>query len=270
MAGFIDFVRFIFSGGMLIYTIPLLLIVLYWLVFVFGMIEIDWLDAADGTAEGAAEGAAEAAAEAAAEGAAGGLAESAATHLHHGLSQASEALAGGVMTGEIAGSGMAHTIGRGMAPPLLARSMSFLNIGHVPTTIVGSIFTIAFWLTGFFSLVWFPAARWPSIPPLLIMALRLLLTATASYVAAGLAARPLRHVFGAVTVHAHDHLIGQICTVRSSTVDSSFGEGDLTIKGSFLTLSLRAQPGETLTKGDSALITGFDENQDAYVVRLCR
>ncbi len=314
MTGFIDFLRFIFSGGMLFFTIPMLLMILYWLIFVLGMVDIDWLDAADGTAEaataglaeGAAEGAAEAlaegaaealaegaaealaegaaealaegaaealaegAAEALAEGAAGGLAESAAAHLHHGLAQTSEALAGGVMAGEVAGSGMAHTVGRGTVTPLLSRSMSFLNIGHVPTTIVASIFFTAFWLTGFFSLVWLPASRWPSTPPALIMTLRLILTATASYFIAGLASRPLRHIFGSVTVHAHKHLIGQICTVRSSTVDSSFGEGDLTIRGSFLTLSLRTQHGETLAKGDSALITEYDENQDVYFVRLCR
>ncbi len=310
MTGFFDFLRFIFSGGMLFFTIPLLLMILYWLIFVFGMVDIDWLDAANGTAEaataglaegaaeavaegaaealaegaaealaegaaealaeGAAEALAEGAAEALAEGASGGLVENAAAHLHHGLSQTSEALAGGVMAGEVAGSSMAHTVGRGVVTPLLSRSMSFLNIGHVPTTIVASIFFTAFWLIGFFSMVWLPASRWPSVPPSLIITLRLILTAIASYFVAGLAARPLRHIFGSVTVHAHKHLVGQICTVRSSTVDSSFGEGDLTIKGSFLTLSLRTQHGETLTKGDSALITGYDENQDVYFVQLCR
>jgi hypothetical protein len=282
MTGFLDFLRFIFSGGMLFFTIPMLLVILYWLIFVFGMVDIDWLDAADGTAEGAAEAMAEGAAEAMAEGAAEAMAEGAAEAMAEGaaealaegaadgLAQASEALAGGVMAGEVAGSGMAHTVGRGVATSLLSRSMSFLNIGHVPTTIVASIFITAFWLLGFFSMVWLPASRWPSVPPSLIMVLRLILTATASYFIAGLASRPLRHIFGSVTVHAHGHLVGHVCTVRSSTVDSNFGEGDLTIKGSFLTLSLRTQNGETLTKGDSALITGYDENQDVYFVRLCR
>ncbi len=302
MAGFIDFVEFIFSGGMLIYTIPLLLMLAYWLIFVFGMVDLDWLDAgggavdgaaegvvegaaeavvesaaegvaeaaAEGVAEGVAEAAAEGVAEGVAEGAAESLSEGAAAHLHHGLSHASEVLTGGVMAGEVAGSGMAHAVGRGAATPLVSRLFSFLNVGHVPTTIVGSIFIIAFWLTGFFGLVWFPASRWPSAPFWFVWLVRLVITTAVSYVVAGLAARPLRHVFGAVTVHAHHHLIGQACVVRSSRVDREFGEGDLTVNGSFLTISLRTMSGETLQKGDTAQITGYDENQDAYYVRLCR
>ena len=56
MTGFIDFLRFIFSGGILFFTRPMLLMILYWLIFVLGMVDIDWLDAADGTAEAATAG----------------------------------------------------------------------------------------------------------------------------------------------------------------------------------------------------------------------
>jgi hypothetical protein len=89
-------------------------------------------------------------------------------------------------------------------------------------------------------------------------------TAVVSYLLTGVVTRPLRRVFAHVTTHSHERLVGRICRVRTSEVTPTFGQAELRVHNSFLTISVRSSDTPPLKKGEEAVITEYSNEQDTY------
>ncbi|MCK5802231.1 MAG: hypothetical protein KAI66_05335 [Lentisphaeria bacterium] len=73
MDGLFEFFSFVFSPGMFLYTLVLILVMMYWVVVIVGALDIGVLESVFGFMDGVGDGAAEGAAEAAGQSAGGAL-----------------------------------------------------------------------------------------------------------------------------------------------------------------------------------------------------
>jgi hypothetical protein len=77
---------------------------------------------------------------------------------------------------------------------------------------------------------------------------------------------PLRDKFAAREPNRAVDLIGQECTVTTSEVTDSFGQAEYAAEAAPLRLNVRTKEGP-LSKGDIAVIVGFDKEKNIYFVR---
>ena len=142
--------------------------------------------------------------------------------------------------------------------------LRFFNIGRVPIMIWGSIFALAFWVTSMlldrlmddpaFREEWFYAAQYVVRNLVVAMLATKFLTL------------PLRDKFDAREPNRPEDLIGQNCIVLTSEVTESFGQAEFRTEAAPLKLHVREQD-SPLTKGDVAVIVGFDSENNVYFVK---
>lgn len=77
---------------------------------------------------------------------------------------------------------------------------------------------------------------------------------------------PFREVFKRATTESHKHILGQRAVVRTSRVDSNFGEAVLDDGGAGLILKIRSIGDNTFAKGDRVVI--FERLNDDNVYRV--
>ncbi len=229
-----EFIAIVLGFPTIVFTIGLVLAVLYWLLVIVGAVDLD------GLFEGAAEGAAEAAAEGAAE----ALGEAAA-----------EAVAEGAVEGAVAGG---SATGGG-----LTGLLSALSLRHAPATVVGSVLVAAGFVLSFVGSRYLaplvPGPIWVGGIVVLLVALVLALPI------ASVVTRPLGQLFQIQAAKRRRDFVGQVCVVSTGRVDEGFGQAQLEDGGAGLILAVRAEPGK-LGRGDRALIIGYDEQREAYLV----
>lgn len=229
MFGFVDFFHQIFSPPMLLFTVMLLIVLLYWIVVICGMIDIEILDFGDvdldldvdidGAVEDIAEG-------------------------------AGEAIEGASNT-----ASTMQTI------------LGFLNIGTVPVTIVISVVVFQMWVMAYLANMFLPNFLKNLVPLLVFAAVLFILLFIVSLFIAGFTTRPFKNIFKIHTTHGHGHLVGKICKVKTSNVTPSFGQGEIVVKNSHLLLSIRAEEKNDLKKGDEAVILKYNSDKDTYNVK---
>ena len=303
----LEFISLLFSFQMMPYTVPLFVILLYWILFMFGVAgdsdaamdgvadaaidgAVDGVaDAAvDGIADAALDGAADAALDGAVDGAADAALDGAADAAVDGIADAAvdggaDSLSGSMLktVGSLDSAGVlatADAVTEKTAPPkpglvsnkrpknLLGKVLEYLHIGEIPATIVLSILISLNWLYGYLSIVWIPLEGFTLEFPWIELIIRFVLITAVSILTGGLACRPLSRVFGMATVHVNEHLIGKPCRVKSSKVTGDFGEGELTIDGSYIIISLRTNGKKLWHEGDLATIVGYDEEKNVYYI----
>lgn len=235
MIEFTEFFHRIIEPGMLPYTVILGLVVLYWLIVIIGVIDIDFLDfgdfGLDSVIDGAGEGLVEGAAEGVTEG--GALTESA---------------AGG-------SSGAIHSI------------LSFLNLGRVPITVIISFLSLKMWILAYLYYFYVYAKLSLSIPAIILSIGLFSVIFIVSLFLTGLTTRPFRKLFHHATTHGHHNLMGQICKIKTTEVTSDFGQAELRVDNSFLLLSVRCKDGTQFTKGDEAVVTSYNPEKDLYEIK---
>lgn len=141
--------------------------------------------------------------------------------------------------------------------------LRFLNIGRVPLMIWVSVFGLVFWLVSmlFSSLMdnpelrdqWFYASQYA----LRNLAIGVMFTKILT--------QPLRGKFDVVEPNRAEEMLGRECTVTSSSVDEAFGQAQYKTEGAPLNLHVRTR-GESLAKGDRAVIVEYDRSQNIYYV----
>jgi hypothetical protein len=217
-----------------VFTALLGVVLLYWLLVVAGAAGVDLFG--DGAADGVEAGAIEAAGKGAAEGALGG---------------------GG---GDVGDGGLGHGGGEG-------GWLEALHLRSAPATVVVSLWVTFSWLAcvvaseALASWRGGGAARWA------VEALLLLAAPAAALPVTSLAVRPLAGVFvPRPAARARRDFIGKVCTVRTGTVDESFGEAVLGERGAEVVLRVRVDGAPALKRGERALVVAFDEANDAFTV----
>jgi hypothetical protein len=77
---------------------------------------------------------------------------------------------------------------------------------------------------------------------------------------------PLRDRFLAKGPNRAADLMGKQCTITTSEVTDSFGQAEYAAEAAPLRLNVRAR-GAPLSKGETAVIVGFDRGKNIYFVR---
>jgi hypothetical protein len=268
-----DFIDIALSLPTAVYTVLLGVVALYWLMVVAGAFDIDFLDsvlglegadaASEGLLEGAGEGAAEGIMEGASDGAAEGLAEGASEGAAEGmLDGAADGAADGLADG--AGEGAVETMGGGQSA--LASLLSFLSLKGVPITVSMSLLVVFSWLATFVAAFYLGDLLSGGARTALLAAIPLV-AAIACLPITALSVRPMRGVFGkGAARRGQDTLVGAVCKVSTLTVDEKFGQAVVDDKGAGLTLSIRCDSPNLLTKGARALIISYDPENNVYFV----
>ena len=255
-----EFIEIALSLPTVLYSIVLAVVVLYWLLVLVGAFEIDFLDsvlglegadgAADGLVDGALEGGTEGLADAGAEGFADGAAEAL-----DGAAEGVDALDGA--DGADGAEGVT-----GGDSGLLA----FFMMRGVPLTVSLSVMTVFGWLSTFAASFYVLGGLDGSTAMAATIAAPMLAALICLPITAVLV-RPLRGVFSkGPTKRGQETLIGKIVKVSTGRVDDRFGQATFDDKGAGLTLSVRADKDSTLSRGDRALIIGYDKSKNVYQV----
>lgn len=224
-----------------VYTVLLGVVLLYWLFVVVGAAGVDLLgDGASGghvDAGGAFEGGSlEGAAKGAAEGALGGHGEAGGEGGHHG---------------GLGGGGWVNA----------------LRLRSAPATLVVSLVVAFAWVGAVAAGLALDALEPPPWPRAALALLAATVAPLLALAPTSLLVRPLARVFVPRTAARGRHdFVGRVCTVRTSSVDASFGEAVLAERGADVIVRVRVDDGAALGRGDRALIVSFDEGRDAFAV----
>lgn len=229
MSSFIDLA---FSLPTAVFTVLLAVMMSYWIFVILGFLDIDLFDFdvdidLDGAVDAGIDGAAEGAAEGAMEGALEGSAD-----------------AGASLFGQI---------------------LSLLSVGTVPVTILATFLAFFGFIFSFLG-----AHFLSNILGMTLGALAILGILAGSFLLAttltGFAARPFRGLFETVTSQGGAALVGQVCVITTGKVTTSFGQATLDDGAGGLNLSVRLDDDAPLSRGEQALIIGYDQASNTFLV----
>ncbi|HZH15467.1 MAG TPA: hypothetical protein VE057_14035 [Archangium sp.] len=231
-----EFLAAILAFPTVLFTIPLGVVVGYWLIVMVGAVGVDLLDgdigdfalgAKAGAIEGGVKGAVEGGAKAAVEGG------------------AKAAIEGGAKAG--------------------ASIFEVLGFGGVPVTVSVSFVVFLSWLT---SLAFARPAKEAlgALPGAIVSGGLAALCLAAGLVLAGLAVRPLRPMFATHQAPRRSELMGRVCVIASGNVDGKFGQATFEDGGAGLVLNVVCDKDNQLKRGEKALILSYDAARDAYEV----
>lgn len=223
------FLSITFGLPTVLFTVPLGCALVYWVLVLSGVLDLDALD-----------------------------------HLFHGADAALDGVADGVAEGAMkaAGDAAAHAVG-GEALDFL----SFLKLRSVPITISASFIALyGFGLSYLGTRFLAPAIPGPGwLGGAIVFALSVVLaTALAS-----LTVRPIGGLLSTDLARTRGDLLGHTCVVSTGRVDGRFGQATLEDGGAGLILQVRydRKPGSPeLARGEHALIVHYDEAREAFVI----
>lgn len=143
--------------------------------------------------------------------------------------------------------------------------LHFFNVGEVPVMVLISFLVLSMWMISMAANqtlhnhnFFISAALW--VPNFIVSAF-----------VAKIASTPFRFIFKALGKDAgtdHRDLTGMTCKVLSPKVTAEkIGQGNVATKGSPYTLNIIATKGETLKKGDEAVILEEDLEKNLYTVK---
>lgn len=238
-----DFVTTALSLPTVLFTVPLLLSVLYWLFVVMGAVDLDALDALDG-ADGLLDGAGE-----------GGL---------DGLDAAFDSFDAGMEPVDALDGLDPDGANDGHSPGALAALLSTLKLTTVPLTVSLSFVTLFAWLTSFLLTVHVA----PLIPlPVLLSSVAIAgLAVVAGALGASLSVRPLGGLFHTERGRGNRSFIGSVVIINTGKVTDRFGQAELTERDHHLIVQVRDPADQNLTKDDRALLIRWDKAGEAFMV----
>lgn len=238
-----EFLAIAVSFPTVCFTAPLLVAGIYWITVILGVADVDLLGQAGGIEAAGAhvEGAADAIA---------GKLEAAAGKV--------EAIAGKV---EAAAEAAADAVADDGPFALI---LSALRLRRAPVTVSLSVLLLVGWIVTFFATRYVaPILPLPSLlAGLVCIALGLLV---AWPIAAALTF-PMGPMFAVKRGARRADLVGRTVVVLSSRVDRDYGEGELADGGAGLLLQIRCVSGNTLKRGDEALLVTWEEGREVYDV----
>lgn len=238
-----EFLTAILSFPTVVFTVMLIVIVLYWLMVIVGAIGIDVLhigEAAGGKIEGMLGGAVEAAA--------GKIEGVVAGKIEGALEGAVEAKVEGSLAGAAEGAG---------------GFLAMLGFGKVPATVVISSLVLWSWALCLLAVksgaeLGLPAWTLQLVAPLIGVFLGGVLTGV------------LVRIAGRFLVH-HEPLrsgglVGRLCTVTTGRVDANFGQAQFSEDGNVITIEVRCDPPNSLLRHAQAVILAYDPEHHIYTV----
>lgn len=255
-----EFIATVLSLPTVLFTVPLLLSVIYWLFVVVGAVDLDALDALDG-AEGVLDGSGDGALDVL-----DGLDADGFPGLD-GLDGALDGLDGALdRSGDPALDGFSDVKANlhSQSPGLLPVMLSTLKLTTVPLTVSLSFIVLFSWLASFLLTVHVtPLLPLPGLLSGLAIAGAALVTGT---LGASVAVRPLGGVFHTERGRGNRSFIGSVVTVTTGKVTDRFGQAELTQRDHHLIVQIRDRTEQSLSKGDQVLLVRWDSASDVFIV----
>jgi len=246
-----EFLTAILSFPTVIFTVMLIIIVLYWLMVIVGAIGVDVLhvgEAAGGKVEGMLSGAIE--------GASGKIEGAVAGKIEGMIGGKIEGAIDGVVEGKVEGSLNGVASGSG-------GFLAMLGFGKVPATVV--ISSLVLWSWALCVLVVKSGAEL-GLPDWSLKLGAPLIAVFLGGVLTGVIVR----IVGSFVVH-HEPLrsgglVGKLCTITTGRVDANFGQAEFSEHGNVIQIEVRCDPPNSLLRRTQAVILAYDPEHHIYTV----
>ncbi len=147
----------------------------------------------------------------------------------------------------------------------LSGLLAALKLRSAPATVVLSSLVLFSWVLTMLGLLVVESAVPASLAGVARASL-LVLAPLLALLPTSLVLRPLAPIFAVPRAAAHADLVGRVCTVRTGTVTERFGEATLEDGGAGVVVRVRVATGETLSRGEQAVIVGYDEQRQEFTV----
>lgn len=143
--------------------------------------------------------------------------------------------------------------------------LASLGLGGVPVSVVVSLMIAFGWFGSFAGSVLFDALGAAGFARVIGSAGVLVAATVAAYGVTYLLVLPLRRLFPDVAPASRADFVGSYCIVRTSTVDGSFGQAEVTaLDGSSAIIQVRQTGEEELRAGSTALIFDYDADGEFF------
>lgn len=229
-----------------LFTVPLVLMSVYWVTVTLGILDIDALGGADAGAEGAFD-------------AAGAKLEGVVDAAAGKLEGAADALTGKAE----AAAHAVESMGDDMDGPVVAL-LSALKLRRAPVTVVLTVLLLVAWFVAFIGsrrlLPHLP------LPPFLGALVIFVLALVVAWPLAALVTFPMGPLYKMRPGVSHDQLIGKRVIVSTSRVTETFGEAEFADGGAGLLLQVRCASPNALVKGKEALLVAWRSDTHAFDV----
>lgn len=148
-------------------------------------------------------------------------------------------------------------------PGFLRAFLAFFYVGEVPVMVLLSVMVCSMWFISMFGNYYLnPAQSWLIAMPIFIGNL------FASLMIIKAIGKPLKKFFDMFEkdYNAPRPVLGRLCTVTTTKVSDELGQAQVKTKGAEITLNVITENGETLHKGEQAVVVRKDENKGVYVI----
>lgn len=146
----------------------------------------------------------------------------------------------------------------------LASVLAALRLKHAPLTVTLSVIILVSWIASYLGARTLMGVV--PLPTVLVGFLIALVAFVLALPAASLLTRPLGPLFVVHTGAEKSSFVGQVCTVRSGSVDAKHGRAVIEDGGASLLVRVRSDAGNSLQRGHRALLIGYDAEHDVYDV----
>ncbi len=163
----------------------------------------------------------------------------------------------GAIDGAVEQVGHGHGHGHG-GEGALAGMLEALRLRSAPATVVLSCVVLFSWLITMVGML--------AVEMAVARGALLLVAPMLSLLPTSLALRPLAPIFVTNRGAAHADLVGKVCVVRTGTVTDRFGEAQVADGGAGLVVRVRVASGQALSRGEEAVIVGYDETRQEFTV----
>lgn len=242
-----EFFTTIVSFPTIVFTCALAMALLYWLVVIFGALDLDFLDtilgldAMDAAFDGAIESL---------DGAADGVIDGAFDAGAEGVAEAADVADAGSDAGD------AHEAG------LLSSLLNAMGVRGVPITIVGTFVIFWAWIISYLATRFFGPLAATVLAGLTIA----LGSALGALVMAALSSRPFRKLFATPQAPRRASLVGKLCTVLSARVDNKFGRAEIEDGGAGFVAEVRCPQDNELKRGAKALVYRYEPSEGIFFI----
>lgn len=141
--------------------------------------------------------------------------------------------------------------------------LAFFKVGGLPLMLVFSLTILIFWI---FSML---VHLLPFETGGLINGILLIPNLAISILLARAAAYPLTYFFGEDTGSSQgkNEIQGKLCTLLYDLSGDLLGKAEIERDGAPITINVKPEEGESLQKGEKALVIRKDDNKDFYIVK---
>ncbi len=143
--------------------------------------------------------------------------------------------------------------------------LAFFNMGDLPFMLVLSIFSLSFWtISMIVSVLHIMSAGWLSallLVPIIVLSLFITKAVT----------QPLKGLFKGILkqdAEIEKKIEGQLCTLLCDLTYGRLGQAEIDRVGSSIRINVKVDgEGETLFKGDKAIVIKKDHEKDYYIIK---